>query len=76
MSHRGYPGGHHAEVAFFTGVAPEGVRDMGDIRNSISLDQEAAEHIGAATRFPCSCSPLETPWTIASPGSTPVRTTT
>src|SRR4051794_140222 len=40
MAHRGYPGGHHAEVALFTGVAPEGVRDMGDIRNTISLDQE------------------------------------
>ena len=53
MSHRGYPGGHHAEVAFFTGVAPEGVRDMGDIRNTISLDQEAAERLGGATRFPC-----------------------
>src|SRR5262249_45902314 len=23
MSHRGYPGGHHTEVAIFTGVAPE-----------------------------------------------------
>src|SRR5215470_3203447 len=52
MSHRGYPGGHHAEVALFTGVAPEGVRNMNDIRNSISLDQEIAERIGAATRFP------------------------
>jgi len=53
MSHRGYPGGHHAEVALFTGVAPEGVRDMGDIRNTISLDQEVAERLGGATRFPC-----------------------
>ena len=26
MSHRGYPGGHHTEVALLTGVAPEGVR--------------------------------------------------
>jgi hypothetical protein len=52
MSHRGYPGGHHAEVALLTGVAPEGVRDMGDIRNTISLDQEAAERIGGETRFP------------------------
>jgi hypothetical protein len=52
MSHRGYPGGHHAEVALFTGVAPEGVRNMNDIRNSISLDQEIAERIGSATRFP------------------------
>ncbi|WP_020471024.1 DUF1552 domain-containing protein [Zavarzinella formosa] len=52
MSHRGYPGGHHAEVALFTGVAAEGVRDMGDIRNTISLDQEAAQHLGGETRFP------------------------
>jgi hypothetical protein len=52
MSHRGYPGGHHAEVALFTGVAPEGVRNMNDIRNTISLDQEIAERIGGATRFP------------------------
>src|SRR5262249_31187283 len=52
MAHRGYPGGHHAEVALLTGVAPEGVRDMGDIRNTISLDQEVAERLGSATRFP------------------------
>jgi hypothetical protein len=52
LSHRGYPGGHHAEVALLTGVAPEGVRDMGDIRNTISLDQEAAERLGGDTRFP------------------------
>src|SRR5436190_13986241 len=52
MSHRGYPGGHHAEVALFTGAPPEGVRDMNAIRNTISLDQEVAERIGSATRFP------------------------
>jgi hypothetical protein len=52
MAHRGYPGGHHAEVALFTGVAPDGVRNMNDIRNSVSLDQEIAERIGSATRFP------------------------
>jgi hypothetical protein len=52
MSHRGYPAGHHAEVAFLTGVSPERVRDMNDIRNSISLDQEVAERIGGETRFP------------------------
>lgn len=52
MSHRGYPGGHHAEVALFTGVAPDGVRDMNAIRNTISFDQEIAERIGSATRFP------------------------
>jgi hypothetical protein len=52
MSHRGYPGGHHAEVALLTGVAPEGVRDMGDIRITISLDQEVAERLGSDTRYP------------------------
>lgn len=52
MSHRGYPGGHHAEVAFFTGASPERVRDMNDIRNTISLDQEVAEKVGSETRFP------------------------
>jgi hypothetical protein len=52
LSHLGYPGGHHAEVALFTGVAPEGVRNMNDIRNTISLDQEVAARLGAETRFP------------------------
>jgi hypothetical protein len=52
MSHRGYPGGHHAEVALFTGVSPDGVRNMNDMRNTISLDQEVAERIGGETRFP------------------------
>jgi Protein of unknown function (DUF1552) len=52
LSHRGYPGGHHTEVALLTGVAPEGVR-FNDIRNTISLDQEVAERIGGETRFPC-----------------------
>jgi hypothetical protein len=51
MSHKGYPGGHHTEVAVFTGVAPEGVR-FNDIRNTISLDQEVAAKLGGETRFP------------------------
>jgi Protein of unknown function (DUF1552) len=51
MSHRGYPGGHHTEQALLTGVGPEGVR-FGDIRNTISLDQEAAARLGGETRFP------------------------
>jgi hypothetical protein len=51
MSHRGYPGGHHIEVALFTGVAPEGVRSGNEIRNTISLDQEAAGRLGGETRF-------------------------
>jgi hypothetical protein len=52
LSHLGYPGGHHTEVALLTGVPPEAVR-FGDIRNTISLDQEVARHLGGATRFPC-----------------------
>ncbi len=52
MSHRGYPSGHHAEVALLTGVAPEGVRDMNQIRNSISLDLEIAERLASPTRYP------------------------
>jgi Protein of unknown function (DUF1552) len=50
MSHLGYPGGHHTDVALLTGVAPERMR-AGDVRNTISLDQEAAERIGNDTRF-------------------------
>lgn len=49
MSHR-YAAGHFAEVGIFTGVAPEFIRDK-DIKNGISLDQEAASHIGNQTRF-------------------------
>ena len=51
LSHLGYPGGHHTEAALLTGVAPEGVR-FGDIRNTISLDQEVAARLGGETRFP------------------------
>jgi hypothetical protein len=51
LSHVGYPGGHHTEVALLTGVPPEAVR-FGDIRNTISLDQEVAWHLGGSTRFP------------------------
>jgi hypothetical protein len=51
MSHPGYPGGHHTENALLTGVAPEGVR-FGDLRNTISLDQEVASRVGGETRFP------------------------
>jgi hypothetical protein len=50
LSHRGYPGGHNTEVALLTGVAPEGVR-FGDVRNTISLDQEVAARLGGETRF-------------------------
>lgn len=50
MSHRGYPDAHHTDVALFTGAPPEGIR-FGDARNTISLDQEVASHIGSQTRF-------------------------
>ena len=50
MSHRGYPDGHHSDVALMTGAPGEGIR-LNDIHNTISLDQEAAAHIGGATRF-------------------------
>lgn len=50
MSHR-YAAGHFAEVGLFTGVSPEFIRDK-DIKNGISLDQEAASHIGNQTRYP------------------------
>ncbi|HEX3149291.1 MAG TPA: DUF1552 domain-containing protein [Gemmataceae bacterium] len=50
MSHRGYNAGHGTEVALFTGVAPEGMRP-GDVRNTISLDQEVASRLGGETRF-------------------------
>jgi hypothetical protein len=49
MSHR-YAAGHFAEVGLFTGVAPEFIREN-DIKNGISLDQEAALHLGNQTRF-------------------------
>src|SRR5262245_33487033 len=51
MSHR-YPAGHFAESAPFTGVHPDNVRPS-DLRNSISLDQEVASHLGGQTRFAC-----------------------
>jgi hypothetical protein len=50
MSHR-YAAGHFAEVGLFTGVAPEFIRENA-IKNGISLDQEAASHVGSQTRFP------------------------
>jgi hypothetical protein len=51
MSHRGYPSTHDTQYALLTGAPAERVR-FGDVRNTISLDQEVAEHIGRATRFP------------------------
>ena len=49
VSHPGVDGGHQAERSFLTAAPHPGT---GAFKNSISLDQLAAERIGAATRFP------------------------
>lgn len=49
LSHPGVAGGHQADRCFLTG-APHPER--GGFRNTISLDQYAAEHIGTETRYP------------------------
>ena len=49
MSHR-YATGHFAEVGLMTGTRPENIRPNA-IRNTISLDQEVAAHVGRQTRF-------------------------
>ena len=48
-SHPGVTGGHAAERCFLTGTPHP---DLGGFRNTVSLDQLAAEHIGNETRFP------------------------
>jgi len=50
VSHLGYPNSHTTSAATFTGVGPEGVARGDDIRNTVSLDQFAAEQVGNATR--------------------------
>ncbi|MFT5467669.1 MAG: hypothetical protein ACI8UO_002775 [Verrucomicrobiales bacterium] len=42
-------GGHGGDYTFTTGVK---AKDGGQIKNSVSMDQVAAEHIGKETRFP------------------------
>jgi hypothetical protein len=49
VSHPQAGGGHQAAVSFLTGAQHAGTDWF---RNSISLDQLAAEHLGTATRFP------------------------
>lgn len=49
MSHH-YGGGHGTLAGLMTGVAPERMRP-GDVRNSISLDQEVAEQLDVPTRY-------------------------
>lgn len=48
-SHPAVDGGHAAELAFLTAAAHPGA---GGFKNSISLDQFAAEQIGSRTRIP------------------------
>ena len=50
VSHLGYPNSHTTSAATFTGVEPEGVARGDDIRNTVSLDQVAADKVGNATR--------------------------
>jgi len=52
LSHPGHAH-HHSEPGLFTGVAGEFIRNPQDLRNTISLDILAAEHVGRETRFPC-----------------------
>jgi hypothetical protein len=49
MSHPGVDGNHHAAQCFLTGAPHPGSPSF---RNSLSLDQVAAEKIGGDTRFP------------------------
>ena len=49
VSHPEVDGGHQAEICFLTAAPHPG---RGGFRNSISLDQFAAERIGHQTRFP------------------------
>ncbi len=49
LSHPHVDGGHSADVCFLTGAAHPA---SGNFKNTISLDQFAAESLGAETRFP------------------------
>lgn len=49
VSHPGVDGGHLAERSFLTAAPHPG---SGAFKNSVSLDQVAAEHIGSLTRIP------------------------
>ena len=51
MSHRDYPATHDTQYALLTGAPAERVR-FGDVRNTISLDQDVAERLGGETRLP------------------------
>src|SRR5204863_5988744 len=49
VSHPNVDGGHPADVCFLTAAPHPG---SSSFRNTISLDQQIAEHIGTLTRFP------------------------
>lgn len=49
VSHPNVDGGHPSDISFLT-AAPHPASSS--FRNSISIDQHVAEHIGASTRFP------------------------
>lgn len=49
VSHPHVDGGHAADICFLTGAAHPG---RGGFRNTISLDQYAAQRMGSLTRFP------------------------
>lgn len=60
VSHPDVDGGHPADICFLT-AAPH--PSSGGFRNTISLDQYIAEHIGAQTRFPSLTLGVNTPGT-------------
>jgi hypothetical protein len=49
VSHPNVDGGHPADVCFLTAAPHPG---SGSFRNTVSLDQHIAEHLGILTRFP------------------------
>jgi Protein of unknown function (DUF1552) len=49
VSHPNVDGGHPADICFLTAAPHPG---SSSFRNTISLDQQIAEHIGVLTRFP------------------------
>jgi hypothetical protein len=52
LSHPQVAEGHDSSYSFLTGAHHSGFMRLGGFRNTISLDQLAAEHIGMDTRYP------------------------
>ena len=52
LSHPEVGEGHDSSYSFLTGAHHNGFVFQGGFRNTISLDQLAAEHIGLETRYP------------------------